>query len=117
MNSLQISRIFSHPGRDLHAHNLLLQTGLDLGLPGLLAFVLFLVLVAADVGLLLRSTERNSPLRLWSAAVCGSFVAFVVYNLTDAMTLGARPAFSYWYLWGLIVGAAAWVRRRDLTAS
>lgn len=93
-----------------HVHNLILQMGVDLGLPGLLLFVTLLVMVALALGQMVRLARADSPLRTWSLALLGSFIAYFVYNLFDALTLGARPALAAWLLFGLWIGGAEWLQ-------
>lgn len=93
-----------------HVHNLVLQTGLDSGIPGMLAFVALLVCIAFDLVGLWSGTASGSPARFWAIGMIGAFTAFVAYNMLDAVTVGARPAVAYWYLLGLIAGTAAALR-------
>jgi putative inorganic carbon (HCO3(-)) transporter len=85
-----------------HAHNHLLQTGLDLGIPGMIAY-LALWLGAA---FMLWQSWRDAP-NQWLTAVAvglaGSLAAYFVYGLTDAVALGAKPGFLFWYLLALVV--------------
>jgi putative inorganic carbon (hco3(-)) transporter len=103
-----------------HAHNVLLQVALDLGVPGLIAYL-------ALVGTALWACWRvaRSPgckLVLWrpgtgdnaassqyqwlALGIVGSLVAFHVYGLTDTIALGAKPGVAFWMLLGL--AAALW---------
>ncbi len=93
-----------------HAHNLFLQTALDLGLPGLAALLALLALALWDVITLWMGTRANGPARFLGIGLAGALAAFLLYNMLDAMTVGARPAVSYWYLLGLIGGTAAALR-------
>jgi putative inorganic carbon (HCO3(-)) transporter len=88
-----------------HAHNLFLQTGLDLGLPGLLAYSTLLVMAGATLVRLWRNTQPGRPARLWVVGMAGALAAFLIFNLLDAVTLGARPAVANWFLLGLMLGA------------
>lgn len=84
-----------------HAHNHLLQAGLDLGLPGLVAY-LSLWLGAA---FLLWQVIRQTQDRFYQAAVWGLFgglLAHFTYGLTDAVALGAKPGFIFWWTLGLV---------------
>lgn len=85
-----------------HAHNHLLQTGLDLGLPGLVAYLALWVGAGA---LLWRSWRRvaGAGLRALAVGLGGSLLAYFVFGMTDAIALGARPGFLFWYLLGLVV--------------
>jgi len=85
-----------------HAHNLLLQTGVDLGILGLVAYV---GLITAFLAVTWR-TVRHTPMPYTRAAcfgLIGSMVAFHVYGLTDAITLGAKPGLVLWVMLGLAV--------------
>jgi putative inorganic carbon (HCO3(-)) transporter len=90
------------PDTDIaHAHNQLLQTGLDFGIPGLVAY-LALWLGAAG---LLWGTWRvpgHYWLRVLALGLAGSLLAYFVYGLLDTVALGARPGFIFWLLLGLV---------------
>ncbi len=95
-----------------HAHNVYLQTAVDLGVPGLIAF---LALVAALVSAARRGLAlRPSPLLLGAA---GSLVAWGGHGLVDAITLGAKPVVLVGLCAGIILGSdpqPAPLRRGDL---
>ena len=89
------------PGLDIaHAHNHLLQTAVDLGLPGLAAYLA----IWAVTGRVLYQKWLTQP-KLWSRSlylgVAAGLLAYFVYGLTDAVALGARPGFIFWLLLGL----------------
>jgi O-antigen ligase len=85
-----------------HAHNHLLQAALDLGLPGLVAYLALWLALAA---LLWQSWRQTSSLWLRGLALgfAGSLLAYFVYGLLDAVALGAKPGFVFWFLAGLVV--------------
>ena len=91
------------PDTDIaHAHNHLLQTALDLGIPGLIAYLAIWIGAGA---ILWQSWQlTTSP---WRRALALGFAAsllgYFVYGLLDAVALGARPGFIFWLLLGLIV--------------
>jgi hypothetical protein len=119
------------PDRDIgHAHNEFLQATLDLGIPGLVAFIAlyigaFWMLtgiwkatchpqlntakspkgVHCEVpeGGSLRSPRRGIT-RSLTLGLFGGLLAHLLWGMTDAMALGARPAFMFWILLGLISG-------------
>ena len=93
------------PGDIHHAHNLFLQTGLDFGLPGMILFLAIVVLAATSLISLYRAVPPDGQLSVWAIAMLGCFVAFLLYNLLDALTLGARPAVALWFLLGLALSA------------
>lgn len=82
-----------------HAHNIFLQVALDLGLPGLIAY-LGLLLVAAHTGW--RTARRDPALRPWSIGLLAGLAALHVYGLTDALAPGSKPAILFWLALGLL---------------
>ena len=88
-----------------HAHNNLLQVGVDLGIPGLVGYVGMLVVFALCAWKIHRVSKSRS-LRLLTGGLFAGMLAHQVYGLTDAITLGAKPGFLLWFLWGLM--AALW---------
>jgi len=85
----------------VHAHNILLQIGVDLGLVGLAAFIALLVALGI-VGL------RAGKLAGWRGRLAGgllaSVVAYLAFGLIDAITLGAKPSAWLWAAAGLLGG-------------
>lgn len=90
------------PGEDIaHAHNHLLQTALDLGIPGLVAY-LALWLGAAYM---LWQNWQQAPSLVFKGLAAGcaaALLAYFIYGLFDAVALGARPGFIFWLLLGLV---------------
>jgi putative inorganic carbon (HCO3(-)) transporter len=119
-----------------HAHNEFLQAALDLGIPGLIAFIAlyigaFWMLIrtwqSARVNAQSAPRGRRAAVPLtkpkdWVSVLCtspfadarlvqiavlglgGGLLAHMLWGLTDAMALGARPAFLFWVILGLISG-------------
>ncbi len=109
-----------------HAHNLFLQIGVDLGLPGLLAYGWLLVSAMRVLIGILRSggqldehsidsisnvrrrhqlrkqAKRRAALR-WTlaAGALGAFVSMLVHGLVDSITWGTKVAFIPWLLLAL----------------
>lgn len=98
-----------------HAHNLFLQVGVDLGLPGLIAWTALLLLVFVAGWQVYRRGRVLGEGRLagLGAGVLASQVALVVHGLTDAPVWGTRPAVVVWALWGLAMAALALVSRTN----
>jgi putative inorganic carbon (HCO3(-)) transporter len=85
-----------------HAHNHLLQAALDLGLPGLVAYLAIWFLVPA----LSVQAWRSSGDKRIRAAVAGigtGLLAYFVYGITDTVALGAKPGLFFWALLALLV--------------
>ncbi len=96
-----------------HAHNHLLQAALDLGLPGLVAYLAIYMVAAALVVLVWRSA---SP--AWNKAVAAGvgagLLAYFVYGMTDAVALGAKPSIFFWALLALLVTAWQQAMKHDV---
>jgi len=91
------------PGFDVaHAHNIFLQTALDLGLPGLVAYLALLGL-AGVAGW--RVARRSKETRWLGLGMLAGLVGLHVYGLTDALALGSRPHFLFWWMLGLLAAA------------
>ncbi len=93
-----------------HAHNEFLQAALDLGIPGLIAF---LALYIGSFWMLVntwRATRQPTPgnenrsfvNRFLVLGLGGGLLAHLLYGLTDAVSLGAKPGILFWMLLGLI---------------
>lgn len=88
------------PGFDLaHAHNIFLQTALDIGLPGLVTYGALLLLYT---GLGWQVARRDVGLRALSVGLLASLAALHVYGLADALALGSKPAVLLWALVGFM---------------
>jgi O-antigen ligase len=109
-----------YPGKEIfHAHDEFLQAALDLGIPGLIAFVAlylgsFSILRAVwdrTASQVRRGGEGLIDLRVFPPisaralawGLGAGLVAHLVYGLTDAVTLGAKPGVLFWMLLGLSV--------------
>jgi putative inorganic carbon (HCO3(-)) transporter len=99
-----------------HAHNEFLQAGLDLGLPGLVAYIgLYLGAFAMLVQSwrMLRPQVVRAFVRACLIGLGAGLWAHCVYGFTDAIALGARPGFLFWVLLGLITGLFLKIQRED----
>lgn len=104
-----------------HAHNLLLQVAMDLGLPGAIAYLFLLAGVAAMlVHLLHRRHWRRGELQAgsrqklaavvhrrrlhWTLAIgaAAALFAVLVHGLVDAALWGNKVAFMLWLLYALV---------------
>ena len=91
-------------GKDVaHAHNHLLQAALDLGVPGLIAYVaMWFVAAALLVAVYRRATDRFH--RVMAGGVGAGLIAHFVFGLTDAIPLGAKVGVLFWLTLALCVG-------------
>lgn len=84
-----------------HAHNLVLQVGVDLGLPGLVAYLGLLINMFVMLSFTLRHRNCDPYWRLRAGAL-GAMVAMLVHGCLDAVTWGTKLAFIPWVLFALI---------------
>jgi len=106
-----------------HAHNEFLQAALDLGLPGLIAFIsiyiiAFWMLVKIWQNPSVKSALPNSSgedsgflpfqdpilVKTLVLGLGGGLFGHIIFGMMDAITLGAKPGIFYWMLLGLITG-------------
>jgi putative inorganic carbon (hco3(-)) transporter len=91
-----------------HAHNLFLQVAVDLGMPGLLAWMAILFVIIAAAWKVFRLGKRTDSgwMAGLGAGLLGSQVALIIHGFTDAVTWGmVRPAPLVWGIWGITVAA------------
>jgi len=103
-----------------HAHNEFLQVALDLGIPGLMAFLALYIgafWILREMWGKVQSQETisstfHSPrvVRMLVLGLGGGLLAHMVYGLTDAVALGAKPSILFWMLLGLVAGLYQMVR-------
>ncbi|MBA3942961.1 MAG: O-antigen ligase family protein [Herpetosiphonaceae bacterium] len=100
--------LFLMPNGIPHAHNLFLQIAVDLGLPGLIAWLSVVLLVCGAAWHVFQAGRRVGALTTGlGAGLLASEIALLVHGLTDAVTWGmVRTAVLPWALWGLTM--AAW---------
>jgi len=95
-----------------HAHNEFLQAALDLGIPGLVAFLALYIGAFWMLAEVWRATRRPTlstgnwslVTRSLALGLGGGLLAHLLYGLTDAVALGAKPGVLFWMLLGLIAG-------------
>jgi putative inorganic carbon (HCO3(-)) transporter len=86
-----------------HAHNHLLNAALDLGLPGLIAY-LALWMGAATMAYQALYRATDGGMRIIILGLSGGMVAHFVYGLTDTNALGSKPGLLLWLTFGLVCG-------------
>lgn len=85
-----------------HAHNLLLQVGVDVGIPGLVAWLALLLTVCVLLGGILHRRPHDVTTSL-AAGVLGGLTALLTHGLLDAPLWGTKLAFVPWLLFALAV--------------
>jgi putative inorganic carbon (HCO3(-)) transporter len=93
-----------------HAHNQLLQAGLDLGIIGLIAYLGVWLLSASLIWIAWKDCKRHTD-RILLVGLGGSLAAGWLFGVLDAIALGARPGFIWWLLLALLVAVFDSVRK------
>ena len=89
------------PSYDIaHAHNHLLQAALDLGIPGLIAYLAIWFGAAA---ILVSVWRRQSCRRVVVGGMAAGMLAYFLFGTVDAIALGAKVGIFFWIALGLIV--------------
>ena len=85
-----------------HTHNHLLQAALDLGIPGLIAYLAMWLAVGA---VLVRVYRRGAGTiaRILAGGLGAGLIAHFTFSLTDAIPLGAKVGVLFWVTVGLVV--------------
>ena len=92
-----------------HVHNIYLQVGVDHGLPGLIAFLAFLILLSG-MGMQAIRLSRGRPWEPLAIGLLAGLVATLVYGLVDTVWGTPRSHPILWAEWGLLT--AAWCQTR-----
>ncbi|MDP2954633.1 MAG: O-antigen ligase family protein, partial [Chloroflexota bacterium] len=92
------------PDADIpHAHNLFLQVAVDLGIPGLLAFLclFFNGMVMAWQGYRRFRLTEERALAGMALGLLGSLTAIFVHGMVDSVSWGAKPSIIFWVVMAL----------------
>jgi len=97
---------------DKHVHNIFLQAGAEMGVPGLIAHLAFyLILFYLLVQRVLD--HQAGYYRALALGLLGSLVTFLTHGLFDAITYFDRTAFVIWGLFGLMAAVATTTANRS----
>jgi putative inorganic carbon (HCO3(-)) transporter len=97
-----------------HAHNLLLQIGYDVGIPGLigyLAVVLIVLVIGVESLCIVRQRADQSHLYAIVSGGLGGVTAMQLHGVLDAVQWNTRLAFLTWLVFALIVSVCTLVLR------
>jgi hypothetical protein len=103
-------------GTESHAHNLFLQTTVDLGLLGLMGFLWLLVAFYYTVIRGYRATNQRDN-RVILVGLAAGVLAFAGNGLVDAITLGAKPVAGLFAMLGLAVAIRAVAAQPDTSTA
>ena len=94
----------SNDSPPVHAHNLFLQVGVDLGVPGLVAYgaVIPVVILMAWRSFRRFRTLGQEDLAALSVGLLAAIVAMLAHGLLDAPLWGGKLAVVPWFIMGLI---------------
>jgi len=99
-----------------HAHQLFLQVAVDIGIPGLVAYLAALILFVAVSWETFRLSEGTE----WQPVAHGLFGSFVVYlahGFFDYITFSTKPATLIWTAMGLMVALWGYLRRSGASSA
>lgn len=108
-----------------HAHNLFLQTALDLGIPGLIGFTAMYItsfwMIFESLRRLKRSIQGNTKTNILEKEMfyailvgfLGGQIAHLGFSMTDAIAFGAKPGILFWVMQAIICAIFLKVRKRD----
>jgi putative inorganic carbon (HCO3(-)) transporter len=96
-----------------HAHNNLLQVAVDLGIPGLIAYLALLTGFVVCAARAYRSSKDNGVCALIAGLGFG-MLAHQTFGLTDAFILGTKPGVLIWIFYAL--AAVGHARRAEWQA-
>jgi putative inorganic carbon (HCO3(-)) transporter len=82
-------------------HNQLLQTALDLGIPGLIAYIALLV-AAITIGIVVWRRSSVPWIRASAQGLACGILAQQVFGITDAIPLGAKVGMFFWIALGAL---------------
>lgn len=105
--------VLTSPDVDVaHAHNHLLQAALDLGLPGLAAY-LWIWAVVATLLVRVYRTARDPVHRAMAGGLGAGLIAHFCFGMTDAVALGAKAGILFWFTLALAIALHQVVRAGD----
>ena len=84
-----------------HAHNQLLQAALDLGIPGLIAY-LALWLIAGALLVAVYRRAADPACRVVAGGLGAGLIAQFAFGMTDAIGLGSKPGVLFWMMLALV---------------
>jgi putative inorganic carbon (HCO3(-)) transporter len=86
-----------------HAHNHLIQAGIDLGIPGLVAYLALWVIAARELIAVHRRARERIHAVIASGLAAGLIAGFV-FGIADAIPLGAKVGVLFWVTLALVAG-------------
>lgn len=94
-----------------HAHNIFFQVALDLGLPGLVAY-LALLTIAAGIGW--QAARQDEDLRPFALGLLAGLAGIHIYGQLDTLALGSKPNLLFWMGLGLLAAMKQIVSGKEI---
>ncbi len=87
-----------------YAHNIYLQVGVDLGIPGLVAYLAILTigLLLGWQAFVIARQRQDGDLAAVALGLATGLVVVMLHGLVDEAVWDTKPALLSWVLWGLI---------------
>ena len=96
-------RLLPFDGKNgVHAHNQILHTGVELGIPGMIAY-LSILLSTGYLCLFTLKTSKNEFMKTAILGLGGGQLALFIFGIGDTIPLGAKVGIFFWISLGLIV--------------
>lgn len=99
-----------------HAHNHLLQAALDLGLPGLIAYLAIWFGVASMIVTVLKRAKLRWY-RTIAGGLGGGLLAHFIFSVTDAIPLGAKVGVVFWVVLAFVTALFLLVSKESSSQS
>jgi VIT1/CCC1 family predicted Fe2+/Mn2+ transporter len=64
----------------------------------------FLALYIGALGMLIPAIRSSGAWRFLALGLLGGLLAHFVFGIADAVALGAKPGFLFWWLLGMVFG-------------
>ncbi len=89
--------------KEYYAHNGYLQMGAEIGIPGLVSFLAFLVFLIT--GAFKKSRDLSTPDRNLAAGLIASLLSFLVFAASDTLLHNPQSVLHFWFFAGLLAAA------------
>jgi putative inorganic carbon (HCO3(-)) transporter len=96
-------------GEVAHVHNVYLQVGIEHGIPGLIAFLAFIILLWV-MGIQAIHPSRDRPWEPLAIGLLAGLVAYCTHGMVDAIWHTPRSSPIIWGCWGLLTAVWCWTR-------
>jgi O-antigen ligase len=112
----QIYPLYAYVGIEstVHSHNLFLQTAIELGISGLIVF-LIIIFLSVQKGFRGLKNTRDPIVKLFIAAALSGLVAALVHGMVDYIWYNYRVFFAFWIVVAFICAGSEVARKEKLS--